>query len=171
SRGGLPSLHLAVSYYRSGCVDLGAFVTADPLGRLIAGGLGWLIRQLADPWFRRRSLRVEHEHATRAQRIELLVQLLGTLRAHFTWLSGPAPTVNEGLAGQRAREIAEWIYANHPRFPQEVARPMLQLMNLAYYYADVGGPGRALATSAEGRAVADAAWKAVEDYKQRLERG
>src|SRR2546425_1158007 len=106
------------------CMDIGTFLTTDPSGRLIAGALGWFGQQWLAPLFKRQALRAEYQQTTRTQRIELLVHLLGTLREHFTWLSGLGATDKPELAEARAREIDDWVNANHPRFPRDIARLM-----------------------------------------------
>lgn len=160
-----------------------ALLWADPLGRLVALAMGWLLSHWLEPAFKRRLLQIDYDRATRSKkveafaelemkkRVELLGELLGRLRARFAWLSGSAPehAVNRTTAEAYAREIADWVETNHLRFPPYLREELFSVMHFAHWYAEEPvSPGRQMARSTRGQRVASAAWDAIKRYKHEI---
>jgi hypothetical protein len=139
------------------------------LGSGGGGFIGYLFRGWIDDRFaRQKEARAFQATDVRGLRDELLV-FLGHPKAHFIWLESVREVKAAGgvpSPAEKAQIIADWVYANSPRYPKERRAPMYLILNVAYMLAS--GDRHFLDQNPKGHEILEEAWETLDEYAQAL---
>ena len=151
-------------------MDVGSVLIGLLGGGSIASGVAWYIQARLQRKWRSEERREERTEEDMKQQLDLIQELTGPLEAKLVWLIDHPEHQD---AGKAADEVADWIYRNHSRFPDDVHKEMLLLAHNAYWFVD-----EVLLQNPAARNVilplvsreTNHAWAVVTEYKGTLEK-